>query len=172
MEGESPLLKEGGSLPPNLPLSPRTSPKSTRLHMAKICFALYGAGALGGSFFVGLGGMVFLKRAAIALFLWEGRVRRRGGCRLCMTLFRMCPMLRLGGKFHRLKDMRFCITPEPLQLPCGCGRGRRRGRGREVRRGRKWRNDFRERRGVCRRQAPRGRTGDSPSWCFPRSPGV
>ena len=55
MEGESPLLKDGA-------LSLQTSlthrelpPKSTRLYMAKICFALYGAGALGGKFFVVLG---------------------------------------------------------------------------------------------------------------------
>ena len=47
--GREPPLERWGSLPPNLPHSPRTSPKSTRLYMAKICFALFGAGALGGS---------------------------------------------------------------------------------------------------------------------------
>ena len=50
LEGESPLFRRGGSLPPNLPLSPRTSPKSTRPCRVKIGFALFGADALGGSF--------------------------------------------------------------------------------------------------------------------------
>ena len=43
-------LSEGSPYPPNLPDPPRTSPKSTRLCRVKICFALFGAGALGGSF--------------------------------------------------------------------------------------------------------------------------
>ena len=74
MEGESPLFQEGAlslqtSLPPNLPLSPRTSPKSTRRYMAKRCFALYGTGALGGSFLFWAGGD-FFESAAVALVLW------------------------------------------------------------------------------------------------------
>ena len=51
--GREPPLERRGSLPPNLPLSPRTSPKSTRLYMAKTCFASLDAGALGGSFCFG-----------------------------------------------------------------------------------------------------------------------
>ena len=50
MEGEGPPFRRVFLLPPNLPHLPRTSPKSTRLCMVKICFALFGAGALGGSF--------------------------------------------------------------------------------------------------------------------------
>ena len=52
LKGESPLFRRGGSLPPNLPLSPRTSPKSTRPCRVKIGFALFRAGAPGGSSFV------------------------------------------------------------------------------------------------------------------------
>ena len=48
--GREPPLERRGSLPPNLPHSPRTFPKRTRLCNAKICFALYDAGALGESF--------------------------------------------------------------------------------------------------------------------------
>ena len=48
--GSGDPLSERVSYPPNLPDLPRTSPKSTRPYMAKICFALYGAGALEGSF--------------------------------------------------------------------------------------------------------------------------
>ena len=44
------ILERRGSLPPSLPLSPRTFPKSTRPGRAKIWFVLHGAGALGGSF--------------------------------------------------------------------------------------------------------------------------
>ena len=69
--GREPPLERGGSLPPNLPLSPRTSPKSTRLYMAKSCFALYGTGALGGSFLFRAGGD-FFESAAVALVLWVG----------------------------------------------------------------------------------------------------
>ena len=43
-------LSEGSPYPPNLPDPPRTSPKSTRPCRVKIGFALYRAGAPGGSF--------------------------------------------------------------------------------------------------------------------------
>ncbi len=43
-------LERVSPYPPNLPDPPRTSPKSTRLCSAKIWFALFWAGALGGSF--------------------------------------------------------------------------------------------------------------------------
>ena len=48
--GRGAPLERGAPLPPNLPLSPRTSPKSTRPCRTKSCFALFGAGTLGGSF--------------------------------------------------------------------------------------------------------------------------
>ncbi len=57
-------LSEGSPYPPNLPDLPRTSPKSTRPYIAKICFALYGAGALGGKFLVWAGGANALYGAA------------------------------------------------------------------------------------------------------------
>ena len=63
MEGEGSPFRRGFLLPPNLPHPPRTSPRSTRLCSAIIWFALYGAGALGGSFF-GLGGRDLLQGAA------------------------------------------------------------------------------------------------------------
>ena len=50
LEGEEPPFRRVFLLPPNLPQPPRTSPKSTRLCRAKIWFALFWAGALGGSF--------------------------------------------------------------------------------------------------------------------------
>ena len=79
LEGEGPPLERRGSLPPNLPLSPRTSPKSTRLYMAKSCFALYGTGALGGSFLFRAGG-VFLKVRLSRLFCEWGAY---GVCVFC-----------------------------------------------------------------------------------------
>ena len=77
--GREPPLERGGSLPPNLPHSPRTSPKSTRLYMAKSCFALYGTGALGGSFLFRAGG-VFLKVRLSRLFCEWGAY---GVCVFC-----------------------------------------------------------------------------------------
>ena len=64
--GREPPLERGGSLPPNLPLSPKTSPKSTRPGRAKICFALYGAGALGGSFFISGGRWEYVRECGFA----------------------------------------------------------------------------------------------------------
>ena len=77
--GREPPLERRGSLPPNLPLSPRTSPKSTRLYMAKSCFALYGTGALGGSFLFRAGGD-FLKVRLSRLFCEWGAY---GVCVFC-----------------------------------------------------------------------------------------
>ena len=72
--GREPPLERWGSLPPNLPHSPRTFPKRTRLCSAKICFALYDAGALGESFCFWGGGNL-LQRAAVALVSWVAFVR-------------------------------------------------------------------------------------------------
>ena len=55
---------KGAPYPPNLPDPPRTSPKSTRLCSAKICFALFWKGALGGSFLFWAGGANSLHGAA------------------------------------------------------------------------------------------------------------
>ena len=78
MEGRGTPLERGVPLPPNLPLPPRTSPKSTRPYMAKSCFALHDAGALGGSFF-GLGGGNLEQSAAIAHGLRMGCGEERAG---------------------------------------------------------------------------------------------
>ena len=47
MEGESPLFRRGGSLPPNLPLSPRTSPISPPLTKRKVVSLSESGGDLG-----------------------------------------------------------------------------------------------------------------------------
>ena len=54
----------------------KTSPKSTRPYMAKSCFALHDAGALGGSFLSFWGCRVFLRGAAVARFGRAGCVGR------------------------------------------------------------------------------------------------
>ena len=51
MEGESPLLKDGGSLPPNLPLSPRTSPISPPFRKRRFD-SLFVVAGIWGKFFV------------------------------------------------------------------------------------------------------------------------
>ena len=68
--GREPPLERRGSLPPNLPLSPRTSPKSTRFCMAKNFFRFAWRGCSWGKFFVRSGGADRLQSAAVALFLW------------------------------------------------------------------------------------------------------
>ena len=119
---ESPL-ERWGSLPPNLPHSPRTFPKRTRLCSAKICFALYDAGALGESFCFWGGGNL-LQRATVALGWWVGRarynalhksrdsaclrpfgVRLRGNCRVSRSPLHRCAaplrMTQWVGRFVR-----------------------------------------------------------------------
>ena len=72
LEGEGTPFRRVSRLPPNLPHPPRTSPKSTRLCMVKICFALFGAGALGGSF-CRSGRYRFFTGCGYALYRWEGK---------------------------------------------------------------------------------------------------
>ena len=109
--GREPPLERRGSLPPNLPHSPRTSPKSTRLYMAKSCFALYGTGALGGSFLFRAGGD-FFESAAVALVLWVGCTERYAGappsdCALweCVT-YQTAPIKKRGIVGNDL-----CVVP-------------------------------------------------------------
>ena len=68
--GREPPLERGGSLPPNLPLSPRTFPQNPAVTGAKICFAFCDCGVLWESFFVGLGGAGFSAGCGFALNLW------------------------------------------------------------------------------------------------------
>ena len=71
MEGESPLLKEGGSLPPNLPLSPRTSPMSPPFLKWKFVSLFENGGDMGEVFCV-WGGAEFLWGEASRPFCeWE-----------------------------------------------------------------------------------------------------
>ena len=51
MEGESPLFRRGGSLPPNLPLSPRTSPISPPFRKRRFD-SLFVVAGIWGKFFV------------------------------------------------------------------------------------------------------------------------
>ena len=98
--------------PPNLPDLPRTSPKRTRPCIAKICFALYAAGTLGGSFFVGWGGMDFLQGAASRPIGEWGAIRGYAlhECRdsACWRPFGV--RLRGNGWFQRLPSHR-CAAP-------------------------------------------------------------
>ena len=82
MEGESPLFRRGGSLPPNLPLSPRTSPKSTRPYRAEIGFAFLARV---------LSGEVLLFRAGGNFQMVRLRARLVGGMRNdpCVIPFRL-----------------------------------------------------------------------------------
>ena len=97
MEGESPLLKDGGNAAKPLltrfcvaksVISPSKPPSLTEnfphvpaTYKVKICFAFCVWQGHGGSFFVALGGGDFLQSAAVALFLWVGGVRL---CKQCV----------------------------------------------------------------------------------------
>ena len=72
--GREPPLERGGSLPPNLPLSPRTFPQNPAVTGAKICFAFVVAGFCGKVFLSDWEVRDFLQGAAIALFLWVGNI--------------------------------------------------------------------------------------------------
>ena len=60
MEGESPLFRRGGSLPPNLPHSPRTSPMSPPLRKRKFVSFFVSGGDMGEVFGV-WGGRAFCR---------------------------------------------------------------------------------------------------------------
>ena len=128
--GREPPLERGGSLPPNLPHSPRTSPKSTRRYMAKSCFALYGTGALGGSFLFRAGGVFLMVRLSRPVGEWGARNDMRGapfGLRPCkarylleMICCRERPMCRSGSvEGYIPKGCRFIPPHQSLtrQLP-------------------------------------------------------
>ena len=72
--GREPPLERRGSLPPNLPLSPRTSPMSPPLTKRKFV-SLFESGGDMGEVFVVLGGMNLLQSAAVALLWRVGCIR-------------------------------------------------------------------------------------------------
>ncbi len=90
MEGESPLLKEGGNAakplltrfcvaksvisPSKPPSLTENFPTEPRCYRSEICFAFCDCGVLWESFFVAWGDTDFLQGAAIALFLWVGNI--------------------------------------------------------------------------------------------------
>ena len=69
MEGESPLVKEGGSLPPNLPLSPRTSPMSPPFLKWKFVSLFENGGDMGEVFCVWGGNVFFAECGCRTLFV-------------------------------------------------------------------------------------------------------
>ena len=114
MEGEGTPFRRVSLLPPILPHPPRTSPNSTRPCRVKIWFALFGAGALGGSF-CRLGGADLLQSAASRSFCGWDAVRRYAlhECR-DSACWRPCGVrLRGGSSFHRLI---FDIHAAPLRM--------------------------------------------------------
>ena len=122
LEGERTLFRRGFSLPPNLPHSPRTSPESTRPYMAKSCFALHDAGALGGSFLSFWGGRDFFAGCGYRTRFEDGMRREKSGrgapcglrpCRVRnlskMLRCRERPMCRSGlGERYLLTTMEYC----------------------------------------------------------------
>ena len=80
-----PSFGEGGSLPPNLPLSPRTSPMSRHLRSENLFRFLRVAGSWG-KFFVYRGGADFGQGAAVALVLWVGCVGRAYAFHKCRLI--------------------------------------------------------------------------------------
>ena len=74
--GREPPLERGGSLPPNLPLSPRTSPMSPPFTKRRFVSLFEGGGDMGEVFCV-WGGVNLLQRAASRPFCgWGSAVRR------------------------------------------------------------------------------------------------
>ena len=131
LEGERTLFRRGFSLPPNLPHSPRTSPKSTRPYMAKSCFALHDAGALGGSFLSFWGGRDFLRGAAIAHGLRVGCGEERAGgalpadcapagcvtCQKCNVVGNDPCVVPVLGERYLLPTMESCTRVPRSRLP-------------------------------------------------------
>ena len=105
--GRGTPLERGVPLPPNLPFPPRTSPKSTRLFMAKSCFVSHGAGALGGSF----------------CRLGRCRVLAKCGCRACLVCggVRFCKCCASAGLSPLISRLRRQLPPEgkPSRNPFG-----------------------------------------------------
>ena len=105
------ILERRGSLPPNLPLSPRTSPKSTRPGRPKIWFALYGAGALGGSFLFRAGGGNTLERAA-SRPVGGREAEQYAGCSLRIT---PCKVRNLSNSTVQKRGI---VGNDPCVVPC------------------------------------------------------
>ena len=124
MEGESPLFRRGGSLPPNLPLSPRTFPQNPAVTGAKICFAFCDCGVLWESFFVGLGGAGFSAGCGYRTLFVGGKYLRNAfnepiGCEAAPSKKHLPPKPKTSPKSTRQSKAKQIIA---MQGGCSWGK--------------------------------------------------
>ena len=85
LEGESPLFRRRGSLPPNLPLSPRTSPHVPPLTKRKFV-SLFRVAGTWGKFFCLSGRCGLVVECGFAHVLWAGCVGRAYAFHKCRLI--------------------------------------------------------------------------------------
>ena len=164
MEGESPLFRRGGSLPPNLPLSPRTSPMSPPFLKWKFVSLFENGGVMGEDFCV-WGGKVFC-RVRLSHSFCEWDTFRRYTRHSSKVSSPNASRLQIGCEAVLCKAL---APPNPKKLPQAHPPQRKRNKSLLCPGGCAW-GSSRRKREVWRERDPSFKRGPSPFKVFPLLP--